>query len=235
MWFPNSDVAGETTDGWFSQKNAFEVRKFKFNLKTSDLVIPPAGEAAAKKAGFEARKAALQQALPASLGGLGQGDKDRSASINMAQGAARTQADRAAVRAKFSEFRITKDIDYASPKLYKACTTGDPFPSAILALRKPGGQHVLYIQFIFRDVTVTSIDWDGGEGDKPPSEDIDFEFKAMGFQYTKQTSTGQANSAPQIWLWSTATNTSTLEIRNLPPAPDFVSAASFSQISGWKK
>jgi type VI secretion system secreted protein Hcp len=133
------------------------------------------------------------------------------------------EAAEEAVRAKFEAFTVTKMMDLASPKLYKACSTGTRFPAAMLALRKPGGEYLLYIQFIFRDVAVTGITWDGGEGDKLPQETLTFTFKAMGLQYIKQAPRGQmGDRPPQEWRWSTATNSSTLEIQGLPKAPDYV-------------
>jgi type VI secretion system Hcp family effector len=213
MWFPGpgadgaSEVEGETTDAWFAKKGAFELLSFTFSMTQSDLLIP---ESKVKQASFNAKREALMKAFQ-------KGDADRSADIEAAE---------EAVRAKFEAFTITKIMDLASPKLYKACSTGTRFPSAMLALRKPGGEYLLYIQFIFRDVAVTSITWGGGEGEKAPSETITFTFKAMGLQYIKQAPRGQmGDRPPQEWRWSTASNSSTLEIQGLPKAPDYVTGS----------
>jgi type VI protein secretion system component Hcp len=210
MWFPGpgpdgmSEVEGETTDAWFSRKGAFELLSFNFSMTQSDLLVP---DRKVQQASFSARKSALEQAFK-------QGAADRSGDIEAAE---------EAVRAKFEAFTVTKMMDLASPKLYKACSTGTRFPAAMLALRKPGGEYLLYIQFIFRDVAVTGITWDGGEGDKLPQETLTFTFKAMGLQYIKQAPRGQmGDRPPQEWRWSTATNSSTLEIQGLPKAPDYV-------------
>ena len=73
---------------------------------------------------------------------------------------------------KFQEFTVTKFVDYASPMLYKAlCKCGHKgqdrvrIPTAMLSMRKPGGGYMPYMEFTFKDVVITKIEWDGGEGD----------------------------------------------------------------------
>ncbi len=113
---------------------------------------------------------------------------------------------------KFQEFRVTKFVDYASPMLYKAlCKCGLKgqdrvrIPTAMLSMRKPGGGYMPYMEFTFRDVVITKIEWDGGEGDTAPTEEITFQCSAMGFRYTRQKSTG-VEAKEREWRWDTAEN-----------------------------
>lgn len=124
-------------------------------------------------------------------------------------------------KAKFGEFSISKAVDAASVPLYKACSLGTRFATVLLAIRKAGGSHLLYMQFIFRDCQVTGITWNGGEGDDSPTEDMTFAFKAMGFQYIPQDPDGHSG-IPLSWSWNTAVDQGTLEMKGLPAAPNFL-------------
>src|SRR5690349_10461533 len=88
---------------------------------------------------------------------------------------------------KFGSFTITKPVDLASVPLYQACSEGRMFPSVMMATRKAGGAQFVYLQFLFRKVWVTGIEWSGGGGEKAPEETVTLSFKAMGVQYVAQT------------------------------------------------
>ena len=132
MWFPDSsaqkgaqesggqgdevDVEGETTDGWFKRKKAFEISDFGFSLKQSDASVVQ---------GSGAPAASVEKKGGASDGG----------------------------RAKFQEFKVDKFVDLASVSLYKACSLGTKFSTVMLAVRKAGGSNLLYVQYMFREVS----------------------------------------------------------------------------------
>ena len=124
-------------------------------------------------------------------------------------------------KAKFEEFTIEKYVDLASVPLYNACTAGAHFPSIMLAVRKAGGTNLLYLQYIFRMVFVTGINWSGGGGEEAPKETIKFKFGAMGIQYIQQTASGGEGTKIQ-GLWSTTTNKPSLEVPGLSAAPSFL-------------
>jgi len=124
-------------------------------------------------------------------------------------------------KAKFEEFQIEKFVDLASVPLYNACTAGAHFPSIMLAVRKSGGTNLLYLQYIFRMVFVTGINWSGGGGEEAPKETIKFKFGAMGIQYIAQTASGGEGTKIQ-GLWSTTTNKPSLEVPGLGGPPTFL-------------
>lgn len=163
---------GETTDKWFSQKNALECLSIAF--------------------------------------GVAQAETTGSGSTGASAG-----------KAKFEEFTIEKYVDAASVPLYSACAAGAHFPSVMLALRKAGGSNLLYLQYCFRQVFVTGINWSGGGGDEAPKETIKFKFGAMGIQYVRQLATGQAGIPVQV-MWSAVNNKPTLDVAGLPAAPGFL-------------
>jgi len=124
-------------------------------------------------------------------------------------------------KAKFEEFSIEKFVDLASVPLYNACTAGAHFPSVMLAVRKAGGTNLLYLQYIFRMVFVTGINWSGGSGEEAPKETIKFKFGAMGIQYIQQLASGAEGTKIQ-GLWSTTTNKPSLDVPGLSAAPTFL-------------
>ena len=127
-------------------------------------------------------------------------------------------------KAKFEEFTIEREVDLASVPLYNACAAGAHFPSVMLAIRKAGGGHLVYLQYIFRMVFVTSINWSGGSGEEAPKESIKFKFGAMGIQYIPQLATGAEGTKIQ-GLWSAVTNKPSLDVPGLGAAPPFVDSS----------
>ena len=124
-------------------------------------------------------------------------------------------------KAKFDEFSIEKFVDQSSCPLYNACTAGAHFPSVMLAVRKAGGTNLLYLQYIFRMVFVTGINWSGGSGEETPKETIKFKFGAMGIQYIQQLATG-LEGTKMVGAWSTTTNQPKLEVPGLSAAPEYL-------------
>jgi type VI secretion system secreted protein Hcp len=124
-------------------------------------------------------------------------------------------------KAKFEEFSVEKAVDLASVPLYNACTAGAHFPSVMLAIRKAGGSNLLYLQYIFRMVFVTGINWSGGGGEEAPRETVKFKFGGMGIQYIQQTAGGGEGTKIQ-GLWSTTSNTPTLDVAGLGAPPQFL-------------
>jgi len=125
-------------------------------------------------------------------------------------------------KSKFEEFTIEKFVDLSSVPIYNACTAGAHFPSVMLAIRKVGGTNLLYLQYIFRMVFVTGINWSGGGGEEAPKETIKFKFGAMGIQYARQLPTGAAG-VPIAAYWNVLKNKPTLDVSELTgSAPTFL-------------
>jgi type VI protein secretion system component Hcp len=126
---------------------------------------------------------------------------------------------------KFEAFRITKLVDSTSMPLYKACSMGTLIPTICLAIRKAGGNHLIYLQFIFRYAKVVGITWNGSL-DQYASEDMKFTFKAMGAQYVQQKPDGTFGKR-QSWSWTAATEEGkkgepTMDVGLSEPVPDFL-------------
>jgi type VI protein secretion system component Hcp len=124
-------------------------------------------------------------------------------------------------KAKFEEFTIEKGVDLASVPLYVACCAGAHFPSVMLAIRKAGGSNMIYVQYIFRRVFVTGINWSGGSGEELCKETVKFRYGAMGIQYAKQKPDGQPDT-PIAALWTAVNNKPTLDVQGMGAAPPFL-------------
>jgi len=132
-------------------------------------------------------------------------------------------AGTASGKAKFGSFTVEKTVDSASVPLYKACCQATVFPSIMLAIRKAGGDKLMFMQYIFRYNQVTGVTWGGGSGTERPKETITFIFKAMGVQYIPQLPDGREGTKQQ-WSWNTANQGSPgLNITGIEGPPAFLS------------
>jgi len=141
--------------------------------------------------------------------------------VAQAETSGSTTGGASAGKAKFEEFTIERNVDQASAPLFNACTGGAHFPNVVLAIRKAGGDPLLYLQYIFRQVFVTNISWSGGGGEEGFKETVKFKFGAMGIQYIQQKADGTQGLKLQ-GAWSTNDNTASLNVVGLTtPAANF--------------
>lgn len=124
-------------------------------------------------------------------------------------------------KVKFNEFSVEKGVDLASVPLYQACAAGAHFPSVMLAIRKAGGANLLYLQYIFRQVFVIEIGWNGGGGEEAPNESVKFRFGALGIRYVQQLATGGEGTKMEA-AWSVVENKPSLDVAGLPSAPPYL-------------
>lgn len=156
--------------------------------------------------------------------------KNISFGVEMAQTATSGTSGAGVGKAKFNPFKIEKDVDTASCPLFTACAAGAHYPTVNVAVRKTGGTNLVYLQYIFRQVFITEITWDGGGGEENPKETISFAFGVMAMQYVQQKPDGSMGTM-QSAMWSTITNKTTMDIPQAtgqPPA--FLEGADLSQV-----
>jgi type VI secretion system secreted protein Hcp len=106
-------------------------------------------------------------------------------------------------RVSISSFNVMKKTDVASPKLFKACCTGDHFAKMIVSLRKQtgtGGQDNFLI-YQFDEIYVESIQWSGSTGgDATPTESVSFAFGKVTIEYKTQGKDGKlVAGTPVVW------------------------------------
>ena len=109
-----------------------------------------------------------------------------------------------ASRVSISSFNVMKKTDVASPKLFKACCTGDHVDKMTVSMRKQtgaaGGQEVFLI-YTFNEVMVESIQWSGSSGgDDTPTESVSFAFAKVTVEYKTQGKDGKlVAGTPVVW------------------------------------
>ena len=99
---------------------------------------------------------------------------------------------RAAGRANFGKFTITKGVDKASPKLFLGCASGEHYASARLELCEAGGDKQPYVEYKLTDVMITDFKPQGtrGEGEKRPLEVVSFAYAKIETKYTQISDKG---------------------------------------------
>lgn len=122
-----------------------------------------------------------------------------SAPVNVGSGSAGISASKVSI----SSFNVMKKTDKASPKLFKACCTGDHITKMTVSMRKQtgtGGQDVFLI-YTFETVFVESIQWSGSSGgDDTPTESVSFAFGKVTVEYKTQDKTGKlVAGTPVVW------------------------------------
>lgn len=106
-------------------------------------------------------------------------------------------------RVSISSFNVMKKTDVASPKLFKACCTGDHWDEMKVSLRKQtgtAGQDV-FLLYTFNEVYVESVQWSGSTGgDATPTESVSFAFGKVTVEYKTQGKDGKlVAGTPVVW------------------------------------
>ena len=95
-------------------------------------------------------------------------------------------------KVEFQPFKITKQVDTASPFFFQTCAQGGHYEQCSLFVRKGGGtanrSGIIYLRFDFKMVFVTQIGW--SHDDTAPKEEVTFDYGALRVTYTPQTKTG---------------------------------------------
>jgi len=108
-------------------------------------------------------------------------------------------------KAKFSEFKIEKVVDSVSPNLLHYAGGGLKIPRIELYLRKAGGTRLIYLQYSFKLVYVTDVEWTVGAGDDSVRESVAFAFGALQVMYKLSDATG-ATKGTLTGTWNQVKN-----------------------------
>ena len=99
------------------------------------------------------------------------------------------------------DLSVTKYIDSSSAPLILSCCNGAHFPSALLTVRKAGGEKpVEYVKISLREVLITSVETGGSGGDDRLTENVSLNFAKVKVEYLPQEAKGgQGNMIPFSW------------------------------------
>jgi len=122
-----------------------------------------------------------------------------SAPVSIGSGSSGISASKVSI----SSFNMMKKTDVASPKLFKACCTGDHITKMTVSMRKQtgvGGQDAFLI-YSFDNVMVESLQWSGSSGgDDTPTESVSFAFAKVTVEYKTQGKDGKlVAGTPVVW------------------------------------
>jgi type VI secretion system secreted protein Hcp len=107
-------------------------------------------------------------------------------------------------KVSFDSFSITKNIDSASPHLFKTACAGGHYQEVVLYLRRAGGSSAsqsgsVYLKFNFKLVMIENIEW--AHGDPAPAENIKFQYGALSIVYYPQKQSGGLDSTNKKYAW----------------------------------
>ncbi len=102
-------------------------------------------------------------------------------------------------RADFQDVSIVKTMDIASPKLFAACAKGDSIKEVKLELCRAGGDKQKYMEYVLKDVIISSVSTGGGGGGEP-TESVTFNFGKIQLTYIRLGRDGKpAGNVPAGW------------------------------------
>jgi type VI secretion system secreted protein Hcp len=101
---------------------------------------------------------------------------------------------------------LTKYIDSSSPKIMLSCCDGTHFATAVLTVRKAGGESpVEYVKIKMEEVLITSVTTGGTGGEDRLTENVGLNFAKVNVEYVPQTDKG-APGKMIPFAWNIAEN-----------------------------
>ena len=106
----------------------------------------------------------------------------------------KTAGGRTAEAVQHSEFKISKLVDAATPKLYEAACKGTHIPEVTIECWRAGGDPVKYYEIKFKEVLISGVVANGNpQGTHGfPTETVKLTYGAIEWTYTKQKPDGTA-------------------------------------------
>ena len=96
-------------------------------------------------------------------------------------------------KVSMQDFHFVSRVNKASPLLFIKCATGEHIKSAVLSVRKAGGQAFEYIKLTLSDCLVSSY-MPAGAPDDAASEEVSLNFSKIEFSYSPQNADGSIGS-----------------------------------------
>jgi len=117
-------------------------------------------------------------------------------------GSASVTGAHAGQRVDIQDFSFVHYLDKASPKLFKACATGEHISEVTLELCKAGGEKQKYMTYKMSDAMVSSVRPGGSAkgGDALPLEEVSVRFAKVQLEYVPIDKTGKPQgTVPAGW------------------------------------
>jgi type VI secretion system secreted protein Hcp len=102
-------------------------------------------------------------------------------------------------KVSMQDFQFVMRLNKASPRLMKACATGQHIKVATLTARKAGKGQQDYLTFKFHDVLVSSFQTGGSEeAPSSPTDHVSFNFAKLEVQYKPEKADGSLGAAVEF-------------------------------------
>jgi type VI secretion system secreted protein Hcp len=122
-----------------------------------------------------------------------------------ASGTASSAGGATTERANFSDFKVVKRIDKATPKLALACADGTHIKEINIDLCRAGGDKIKYMEYKLSNCIVSSISTGGSSGGEP-SETLTFNYGKVEWTYTRQKRSDGSGAGKVAAAWDLQTN-----------------------------
>jgi type VI secretion system secreted protein Hcp len=113
-------------------------------------------------------------------------------------GSGASTGGRGAGKPSFQDITFSMEANKASPKLMLALATGEHIKSAVLTVRKAGGEQQEYMKVTFSDVLISSYQTGGSGGDVIPLESISAKYGRVEYEYKPQKPDGSLDSPVKV-------------------------------------
>jgi type VI secretion system secreted protein Hcp len=125
-------------------------------------------------------------------------------------GSSSAQGSHTGGRADHGDFKISKRMDLASPKLAIFVASGHKVPKIVLELWRQGGENKRekYIEYIFKDSIIALLTQNGvSSSDEPtPTEDISIRYGEIDWVFKNTDIVAGGSTQTASSGWSTRTN-----------------------------
>ena len=99
-------------------------------------------------------------------------------------------------KVSMQDFQFVMKANTASPKLLKACATGQHIKNALLTCRKAGKEQQEFLKITLTDVLVSSFQTGGsGNGGLVPTDSIALNYAKIEYEYKAQKADGTLDGA----------------------------------------
>jgi type VI secretion system secreted protein Hcp len=129
--------------------------------------------------------------------------------LQRASGSASSGGARTSQRCDHEDFVVVKDLDKASPKLALYCCNGTHIPEITLELCRATGEQQKYMEYVLRDVIVSSVRPTGNPGGEAalPQEEVAFNYAKIEWTYTELDHETGASKGNITAHWDQVKNT----------------------------
>ena len=108
-------------------------------------------------------------------------------------------------KVSMQDFSFTTQVNKASPKLFLACASGQHIKTALLTVRKAGGQQQDFLKVTLSDVTVSGYHQRAAEAADMPRDQVALNFAKIHVSFSGQRPDGTPD-APVSGGWDLKKN-----------------------------